>query len=72
MFHKSVRLGNEERRPSKRVRPRSTSPFGDRNSSWMNLQVVSIWVLEGKDCMARGRRSRPRSGLAKGSKRKVA
>ena len=71
-FHRSMRLGKDESRPSNKVRPLSTSPFGDRNSSWMNLQVTSTWVSGGNDCIARGRSSRPRSGLEIVSKRKFA
>lgn len=41
-FHRSMRLGNEDNRPSNTVRPRSMSPFGERNSSCPNLVVVSM------------------------------
>jgi hypothetical protein len=44
----SIRLGNEDRRPSKTVRPRSTSPLAERNSSWANLEVVFYAALKKK------------------------
>jgi hypothetical protein len=60
-FHRSHRLGHWESMPSKSVRPRSASPFGDLNSSWANFDVMAMWAWEGRDCIARERRARPRS-----------